>query len=278
MKVLIIDRDTMFSSLLANKIRAAGHEVYESAIKNDGIEQIGVNKIDAVYFDPAPLSDAKSIILQIRRMVHSFTYLVMMGQGVDRGVATKNGCHDGLSKPLDPEMLAHTLENAQRLGALVNRLADDKIDFPSAGGIISKSAFNQLFLSSMDRVSRYGESSRAIFISIPNFDDIKIDDGKFAADFAASKLGHTLSKVRRQSDILAQTGVNEYALLILSPQQPDEAVEAAKRFAAILQEDRDIATNGVSNLEIKVSLVSMPSGSEDFSNVSRMTGLVNKTA
>lgn len=52
MKILIIDRDSMFSNLLASKIRAAGHEVFISAVKNDGIEQISEKKIDAVFFDP----------------------------------------------------------------------------------------------------------------------------------------------------------------------------------------------------------------------------------
>lgn len=278
MKILIIDRDTMFSSLLATKIKAAGHDVFETAIKNDGIEQINTQKIDAVYFDPAPLSDPKSIILQVRRMVPNFVYLVLMGADVDRASVIKSSCHDGLSKPLDPQALAKTLDNAQRLGALVKKLADDKIDFPSAGGVISKSAFNQLFLSSMDRISRYGENSQAIFISIANYDDIKIDSGKYAADFAASKLAQTLSKVRRQSDILAQTGVNEYALLILSPQQPHEAVEAARRFASILQEDSGMADGGVANLQLKVSLVSLPSGSEDFQNISHLKGPLAQSA
>lgn len=44
MKILIIDRDSMFSNLLASKIRAAGHEVFISAVKNDGIEQISETK------------------------------------------------------------------------------------------------------------------------------------------------------------------------------------------------------------------------------------------
>lgn len=267
MKILIIDRDSMFSNLLASKIRAAGHEVFISAVKNDGIEQISENKIDAVFFDPAPLTDPKSMIMQIRRMVSSFTYLVLMGSVVERTDGVKSSCHDGISKPVDPARLAEVLANAERLVALVKRLGDDKSDFPSAGGVISKSAFNQLFLSSMDRISRYGETSRAIFISISNYEDIKIDDGKFAADFAASKLAHTLSRARRQSDILAQTAINEYALLILSPQQPDEAIEAARRFAAIMDGQKDMLQNGVTKVDLKISLITLPTGAEDFHNL-----------
>lgn len=272
MKVLIIDRDTMFSNLMASKIRALGHDVYESAIKNDGIEQINVNKIDVVYFDPSPLLDAKSIIIQVRRMVHTFTYLTLMGEDVNTAKGIKNGCHNGLSKPLDPAALKETLECAERLCGLVNRLGDVRYDFPSAGGVISKSAFNQLFLSAMDRVARYGENSRALFINISNLDDIKLDDGKFAADYAISKLAHTLAQVRRQSDILAQTAINEYALLLQRPQNETESIDAAKRFATLLNSQSDIASNGVREVHLKISLVNLPSGAQDFENTSQIMG------
>lgn len=264
MKILIIDRDAMFSNLLASKMRNAGHEVFESVIKNEGIDQIDTNKIDAVYFDPSPLSDPKPILLQIRRMVHTYPYLVMIGQENNRPASIQAGCNDGLAKPLDPEALTTSLQNAERMSALIRRLGDESYDFPSSGGVISKSAFNQLFISSMDRVSRYNENSHAMFISITNYDDIKLYDGKYAADYAASKLAQTLVRLRRQSDILAQTGVNEYAILLQRPQMETESLEAAKRFSLALDDQSDITSNGVTNLSIDVSLVHIPTGSLDF--------------
>lgn len=272
MKVLIIDRDTMYSSLLASKIRAAGHEVWETSIKNDGIEQIGTNRIDLVFFDPAPLTDAKAILLQIRRMVHTYPYLVMMGAELTREVAVRAGCNDCLSKPLDPAALDRCLRNAARMGALIQRIGDESYDFPSAGGVISKSAFNQLFISAIDRAGRYNEVSHALFISIPNYEDIKIDDGKYAADYAVSKLAQTLARLRRQSDILAQTNVGEYAILLQRPQSPTESMDAARRFAAAMEDQQDITSNGVTDLRIDVSLVAIPTGELDFHNVTAVTG------
>lgn len=264
MKILIIERDAMFSNLLASKMRAAGHEVFESSIKNDGIEQIGTNKIDAVYFDPSPLTDPKPILLQIRRMVHTYPYLVMIGSENDRLLSIQAGCNDGLAKPLDPEALTVSLENAERMSALINRLGDESYDFPSSGGVISKSAFNQLFISSMDRVSRYNENSHALFIGIPNYDDVKLYDGKYAADYAASKLAQTLVRLRRQSDILAQTGVNEFAILLQRPQVETESLDAAKRFAVSLEDQMDITSNGATDLIIDLSLVQIPTGALAF--------------
>lgn len=272
MKILIIDRDEMFSSLMASKMKAAGHDVITTTIKNDGIEQIGTTRIDAVYFDPSPLNDPKPILLQIRRMVHTYPYLVMVSEGGTSETGILAGCNDGLAKPLDPVALAASLDNAARMGDLIARIGDESYDFPSAGGVISKSAFNQLFRSAIDRVSRYSETAHALFISIPNYEDIKIDDGKYAADYAVSKLAQNLVRLRRQSDILAQTGENEFALLLQRPLTATESVDAAKRFSSALDDQPDITSTGVTDLVIDVSLVHLPTGALDFHRTSRIKG------
>lgn len=272
MKILIIDRDEMFSNLMASKMKVAGHDVVTTTIKNEGIEQIGTTRLDAVYFDPSPMVDPKPILLQIRRMVHTYPYLVMVSENGNRLTGIKAGCNDGLSKPLDPQALMTSLENAERMCDLITRVGDETYDFPSAGGVISKSAFNQLFRSAIDRVSRYNETSYTLFISIPNYEDIKIDDGKYAADYAVSKLAQNLARLRRQSDILAQTAENEFALLLQRPQTDTESLDAAKRFSASLDEQTDITSTGVTDLYIDVKLVSLPSGALDFRRTSRLKG------
>lgn len=270
MKVLIIDRDTMFSNLLASKVKAAGHEVVEATIKNDGLDQISSTKVDVVYFDPSPMNDAKPIMLQIRRIVHTYPYMVMMSADGGRSAGIAAGCNDGLSKPLDPSAFLESLENAQRMNSLVHRIGDESYDFPSSGGVISKSAFNQLFRSAIDRVSRYNENSHALFISIPNIEDIKVDNGKYAAEYAVSKLAQNLVRLRRQSDILAQTKENEYALLLQRPQSETESIDAAKRFSAALDDQGDLSSNGITDLHIDVSLVHLPTGHLEYQRTSRI--------
>lgn len=272
MKILIIDRDENISNLMASKMKAAGHDVVTTTIKNDGIEQIGTTRLDAVYFDPSPMIDPKPILLQIRRMVHTYPYLCMVSENGSRLAGIQAGCNDGLAKPFDPEKLMTSLDNAARMCDLINRIGDETYDFPSAGGVISKSAFNQLFRSAIDRVSRYNESSHTLFISIPNYDDIKIDDGKYAADYVVSKLAQNLVRLRRQSDILAQTGENEFALLLQRPQTETESIDAAKRFSAALDEQTEVTSTGVTDLHIDVSLVSLPTGALDFRRTSRIKG------
>ncbi|MFA5592827.1 MAG: diguanylate cyclase [Micavibrio sp.] len=278
MQILVIDRDPMFSSLLAKKMRLEGHDVIESAVRHDGIEQIGTTKVDAVYFDPSPLTDPKSILLQIRRMVHTYPYLVLMGHDLTAMDGIKAGCNDALSKPLDPEALHVSLGNAERMVALVQRLGDTGYDFPSAGGVIAKSAFNQLFISAMDRVSRYEETSRVLFIGVANYEDLQFDEGKYAADLAVSKLARNLTRLRRQSDILGQTGHNEYALLLQRPQSGNEALDAARRFAVAIGQWHDVGEGSVADVVISLSLIDLPGGALEFHHEGRIAGRALKAA
>lgn len=272
MKILVVDRDPMFSNLLSGKIRAAGHEVVESTLRQDGLEQIGEPYVDAVYFDPSPLTEPKNLLLQIRRMVRNYPYLILMGANITRMDAIKSGCNDGLAKPLDPVALTTSLQNAERMCALICRLGDTSYDFPSAGGVIAKSGFNQLFLSAMERVSRYDEISRVLFMSISNYDDLKLDEGKLAAEMAVSKLGQHLSRLRRQSDILAQTHIHEYALLLQRPQSASEALDAAKRFTVAAEQFIDLGDGLSSDLVLDLALIDLPCGALEFHHTARIKG------
>ncbi|MEM6781862.1 MAG: diguanylate cyclase [Pseudomonadota bacterium] len=258
MKILVVDRDRLTSQMIRTKLEGAGHTIIEEAVKNNAIEMIGQNDIDAVFFDPAPLTNARPIVLGIRRSVSTYTYICMMSHNLSVNEAADMGANDLLMKPVDGEQLIEKSENAKRMVDLVNRIGDESEDFPSAGGVIAKSAFNQLFLSAIDRADRYGERSYIVFISLSNYDDIKTMDGAYAAEYAVSKMAQYLVRLRRQSDIIAQTGANEYALLLQRPQQENEPMEAASRFASSLSEFDDIVSGGATPVEITVSLVDIP--------------------
>lgn len=258
MKFLVIDRDRLSSQMIRSKLEALGHTVIEEPVKNNAIEIIGQENVGAVLFDPAPLTNARPVVLGIRRTVPHYTYITMLSHNLAQKDALDMGANDLLAKPIDGEELEVKAANASRMFALVNRIGDDSEDFPSAGGVIAKSAFNQLFLAAIDRADRYGEVSFVVFISLSNYQDIYDHDGKYAAEYAVSKMAQYLVRLRRQSDIIAQTGKNEYALLLQRPQNADEPIEAAKRFAASLSEYDDIVSGGAQSVELTVSLIDIP--------------------
>ena len=150
MKVLIVDRDELTIQLMSSRLEPIGHKVIDESVKNTAIERLEKEEFDVIFIDPAPLTSARPMILNLRKAAANYPYIIQMGNEIEKKEAIQSGANDCLSKPVDPEKLDIQLENAKYLTRLISRIGDDKEDFPSAGGIIAKSAFNQLFLSAID--------------------------------------------------------------------------------------------------------------------------------
>lgn len=261
MKILIVDQDDLATQLVKSKLQPLGHEVESEPDKKNVVERLEAGDFDLVFIDPAPLTSARPLILNIRRSAGRYSYVILMSEETTQEEAMKAGANDLLKKPLDASVLEEKITNAERLVELTARIGDDSEDFPSAGGVIAKSAFNQLFLSGIDRADRYGEQTFVLFISLNNYEEILKREGAYAAGYVVAKLSQHLVNLRRQSDIIAQTGQYEHALLLQRPIYETEPVEAANRFAESLQECTDIASEGFTPAEIAVRLIDLPIGS-----------------
>ncbi len=269
MKILVVDRDELVGNKIKSKLAPLGHEVIVEAVKNNAVERISAERFDVLFFDPNPLTSARTIILNIRRIAKHYPYIILTSESATRADAIKAGCNDVLAKPMDIEALEQKVQNAAHMHSLVRRISDDSEDFPSAGGVIAKSAFNQLFLSAIDRADRYGERTYLLFISMQNYQNVRDMDGPYAADYAVAKLSQYLVRLRRQSDIIGQTAKYEYALLLQWANYDSEPVEAANRFAEALNGFKDIVSSGAMEVEISVTLVDLPVGSKLVEHVIR---------
>ncbi len=267
MKVLVVDRDALAGQLIKSRIEPMGHKVTQEAVKNNAVERLANEEFDVIYLDPSPLTSPRPVILNIRRSVSNYPYIFLLSENASRQEALKLGCNDVMNKPLDITVLDERMGNADRLTKLIRRIGDDSEDFPSAGGVIAKSAFNQLFLSAVDRADRYGERTYMLFISVSNYQEIRDSDGAYAADYAVAKLSQYLVLLRRQSDIIGQTAKHEYALMLQRPVYDTEPVEAANRFAESLAGCEDIVSSGATPVQITVTLLDVPVGARIVEHV-----------
>ena len=261
---MIIDRDRMATQFLKQKIEGLGHEIIEEPVKNNALEYLNKETVDAIFFDPAPLNNGRPLILGIRRATRSYPYVAIMSHSFEKKDAILFGANMLLPKPLDAQDLEVGIENAVRLKTLVDRMDDDTIDFPNAKTIIGKSAFNQLFRSALDRSDRYAEESFLIIFSINNIEEIRAGDGDYGVEFAGSKISQHICSLRRQSDILGQIGEHEYALLLQRPHNEHEPLEAARRFAQSLETACSAAMSGNVTPNMSVELIHIPTGNSDY--------------
>jgi len=260
MKILVVDRDEVIQEMLKSRLEAAGHEVTLEASKNSAVEKLAQGGNQAVIIDPSPLTSGRPVIMNLRRSMAHYMYVLMSGEDASLEQAIKDGANDYLPKPIDPKALEIKMSNADRLVKLAARIGDDSEDFPSAGGVIAKSAFNQLFLSALERADRYGEQTYILFIALDSYRDLIESDGPYEAEYASAKLSQYLVLLRRQSDIIAQTAKNEYALLLQRPAYPEEPKEAARRFAESLSRLDDMVTSAGESVRVKITLMALPTG------------------
>lgn len=268
MNILIIDRDEVAGNLIQSKLDSLGHSVKWFESKNEAVENMEKEKYDLVLLDPSPLTSPQPVVLNIRRSVPYYPYIVYLSNDSNQSEAIKSGMNSSLSKPVDPDKLNSILKDAQRLTGLVRRIGDDSEDFPSAGGVISKSAFNQLFFSGIERADRYGENTYVLFISVSNYQEILEMDGPYAADFAVAKMSQYLTRLRRQSDIIGQTAKYEYALLLQRPNYESEPLEATNRFGEALKTNYNEMFGDLSaDINLSIKLIALPSGEEIVEHV-----------
>jgi diguanylate cyclase (GGDEF)-like protein len=264
MKILIVDRDVVTANLLKSRLVPLGHLVEIHAEKTEGLDKIVSEGWDVIFLDPSPMTMVKPMVVGIRRNNLRTVYMILLSETLSLQDAIAGGLNDFLAKPVDMNAMLNMVDNAQCLTSIQRHLSNDKEDYPSAGGVIAKSAFNQLFLSSLERADRYGELAHIIFISVDNYNLIASEHGQYDADLVVAKLAQHLVRMRRQSDIIAQIRKNEYALLLIRPLTESEPVDAANRFAESLSRCSDLPLNQKMSVEIKVNLMRLPTGAIDI--------------
>lgn len=254
MKILVIDREPVAAQLVAGKLAAKGHDVAVESQKQQALDRIHQEQIECVLLDPAPLSDARPVIVGMWKSSRAplKPYIMLFSKDGTKEAAVAAGANDILFKPLDAAELDTKIDNAQRIVTLVNKLSGEE-DLHSGGGIIGKNAFQQLFLSAIDRAFRYAERSFVTFITM--------DPDNTIPENELSEKIDTLSKdiifMRRQSDVIGRVGRKEYALLMQRPMYESEPADAVGRFAEFLTA---FAAKNQGYGSFSIDLIELPSG------------------
>lgn len=258
MKILIIDRDRTNVEAIEKALEGLDNiELDIEPSKTNIIDRVKNNHYDCIFIDPAPQNnELRAIIIQIKRHVQIFTPIILMS----RQEIKKSGAIDYLPKPFDPAALIEKIKNVRHFSAFNMRLNDESDDYRSAGGVISKSAFNQIFLSALDRHDRYDEKTFLMFARIDNIDEIINNHGHDVANALCDQLKHYTMKTRRLSDIAARTAKNEICLMLIRPQSDDEPSMAINRLAESIEGCYNLIVENNVQPHISVSMMAVPSG------------------
>ncbi|MCB1538722.1 MAG: response regulator [Rhodospirillales bacterium] len=268
MNILIIDRDRDSCEHLRGLLEDEGrNRVAVEPIKNSAIELIRKEDFDVIFYDPVPQNEMRSFIVGVRRSTGAFPPFVLITHNLTRAQALAAGGNAILQKPIDDAKALKAARDAASISKISRLMADESEDFPSKNGIIAKSAFNQLWITSLDRADRHGEESFFIFIEVENLDQIAAKDGAEAAAEVAGNLRKTISRTRRTSDIAGHIRSAQFCLLLSRPSREDEPFLAANRFAESLKENHDLISTTPTRAILKISLLSVPSGETPIEHI-----------
>lgn len=254
MDILVIDRDPLAAQLVTTRLQALGHTVTAEPSKNDAFEKIKTRPFDCILVDPYPLSEARPVIIGIWKNLPRAAvkpYILLLSKAATPEEAVLSGANDVLLKPISQSEVETKAANAQRLLDIARHLARED-DAHSSGGMVGKAAFNQLFLSSVDRAFRYGERSLVVFIEA-------VDDTEIPPEFLKALTGK-ITFMRRQSDVAGLLGAHDFGILLQRPQYETEPVDAINRFSEILARFRQEYPGPKPAPQLTLTLVELPQG------------------
>lgn len=261
MDILVIDRESLTNQLISSKLTAKGHTVTVEPNKNVAFEQIKTHPFDCIMVDPYPLSEARPVVVGVWKNLRTpiKPYLLLLSKTATQEEAILAGTNDVLSKPFSTQDIEIKIDNAQRLMDICRHLArEDNVH--SSGGMIGKAAFNQLFLSAVDRAFRYGERSLVVFIEMTNYEEVLAAAGQQALDETLGKLTEKMTYMRRQSDVIGRLGANNFGILLQRPQYETEPTDAINRFSEILDKFYNDFENKAAAPKLEMNLVELPQG------------------
>lgn len=263
MEVLVIDRESLTNQLIASKLGARGHKVVTEANKNAAFDMIKEGSFDCIMVDPAPLSEARPVVIGVWKNIRTPVkpYVILLSKNATTEDAITAGTNDVLNKPLSSQELETKIGNAERLMELSRQLArEDNVH--STGGMIGKAAFNQLFLSAIDRSFRYAERSLIVFLEVTNHAEALKAVGQDAYEEMVKKLTEKMTFMRRQSDVIGRLGAHSYAVLLQRPLYETEPVDAINRFSEVLDKFYQSFEDKAGAPRIHLRLIELPQGSQ----------------
>ena len=262
MHSLIIDRDIDSAERVKAALEARGDTAVIAETRNQGLELIRKEAFDAV-FDPAPQSEVKTFLLSLRRFCNSYTpfYCLTHNTGThDLDGLPVNGF---ISKPIDPDSLKTSLKNIANLNGLLKSLSSGEDTF-SRDGLISKSAFEQIVLSCLERADRHAERSYVMTLELQNGEAIEAKYGAHKKVEISKNLRNVLIKIRRLSDIAGEIAEDKFSMVILRPLNDSEPRLATERFIGNIKDHHDVIAIDNIPTDIRVTLMTLPTGEVDI--------------
>ena len=114
-RILILDDEDMFRSVIAQKLTRCGYEVFEAGTASEALPIFQETLLDVVLLDlKLPDGDGLTLLPQIKELQPNVQVIMLTGQGTLESAieAMKRGAYDFLTKPCSLSKMEITLQKA----------------------------------------------------------------------------------------------------------------------------------------------------------------------
>ena len=141
-------------------------------------------------------------------------------------------------------------------------------------GLYNRQAFDELLNKSIAHARRRGESLAVLFLDLDRFKAINDSRGHFAGDLLLVETARRLSDccARRDEDLVARVGGDEFAMLLHDPDAPDGPSVVADHILAALAEPFLVEGDSV-RTSASIGIALYPSDGEEAGQLFKMADL-----
>ncbi len=158
-RILVIDDDDSFRSVLQYNLSQAGYEVEIAVGGREGLQQMKQAPFDAVITDiKMPGMDGLEVLGRVKKEYPDIVVIMITAHGsIEMAVeAMRQGAYDYITKPLNRDALLLTLEKALRYRALREenlRLREEREERWKAGRIVGESPAVRKLIEQIGKVA-----------------------------------------------------------------------------------------------------------------------------
>ena len=266
MRILIADKNTLFTRLVRLKLEKWGHRVDTAHTGTEAWELAQRSSYRMVIMDWS-LEGLNGEILcrNIRSLDRSrYTYILFYSERTDHESliqAFEAGADDYLFKPFNPLILKLMIKSGKRMLNLEDELLSIA-SYDPLTGLINYDTFSRFFRTHLAGARRFEESGTLLSVSLDNFSTIFKQYGYETATKLIVKLAKHLPNTIRASDLVAKVGDNTFFVLL--PQTHiQNAVTVAEKLRAEAKSIQVFVGKTPVSATIEIAYVEYPQNNVD---------------
>ncbi len=264
--IIVVDDDVVSRTVIRQIFRSHEHRVVEASDGAEAVEIFRTTPADCVLMDCSmPGMDGFTACAAIRQTPRGekvpILMLTMLETAADVEKAFKSGASDYINKPVNNALLL------QRVGRMVaayrtEQTADYLSSRDQLTGLVNRTQLHERVTQGIAQARRRNSPLALLHIDLDRFRVINESLGESGGNHALQVIAKRLSEYSRSSDTLARVGADEFILLLVDTQGPNEPAAVARRLLDCVNEPFAIDNEEII-LSCSIGISMFPNDGED---------------